>query len=347
MAFQSPDVIVVGAGIIGAAIAWRLSQAGSSVALVDAGAVGGEASWAGAGMLAPGGELAGHTTWARFALDSLSIYPAFVRELEDETGVPIDYRECGALEIAYTEPEWATILERRTSQEGLGIHAAAADVPPGAIGALFYPDDAIVDPRDVTRALRTACQGRGVRILEHTSVLEIRLAARHAGVLAARDTYSAAVVVLAAGAWSGSIPVTSGGRSLELPATFPVRGHLLGYTLAPGSLKPILRHGHTYLLQRSNGFTVVGTSSEQAGFDRNLDPAVIRDIRERASRLLPSLCSAPEPQAWLGFRPATADFEPRVGRVHDTPLWLAYGHYRNGILLAPATARRVAAEILA
>jgi len=125
-----------------------------------------------------------------------------------------------------------------------------------------------------------------------------------------------------------------------------VRGHLLGYALAPGTLGPILRRGHTYLLQRAGGFTIAGTSSEQAGFDRRLDPQTIADIHARACHLLPRLRAAPPPQAWLGFRPATADFQPRIGRWRDSTLWLAYGHYRNGILLAPATAETVSREML-
>jgi glycine/D-amino acid oxidase-like deaminating enzyme len=98
-------------------------------------------------------------------------------------------------------------------------------------------------------------------------------------------------------------------------------------------------------MQRSSGFTIAGTSSEQVGFNRGLDPRIVDDIRARAAELLPRLRSAAKPTAWLGFRPATEDFEPAIGRLGDTCLWLAYGHYRNGILLAPATASRVAGEM--
>ncbi len=151
--------------------------------------------------------------------------------------------------------------------------------------------------------------------------------------------------MLAAGAWSGQVPVLGDDGPLAIPATFPVRGHLLGYALQPGSLSPILRQGHTYVVQRSSGFTIAGTSTEQVGFNRELDPRIVDDIRARACELIPELRSALEPTAWLGFRPATEDFAPVIGRLGDTRLWLAYGHYRNGILLAPATAARVAGEI--
>jgi glycine oxidase len=345
MLSRSPDAIVIGAGIIGASIAWRLAQAGVAVTLLDAGELGGEASWAGAGMLAPGGEFTTQTPLAGFALESLGLYPAFVQELESEARARIDYRRCGAVEIACTEPEWRDLLERGTAQQALGIRSSVVKGVPGAAGALFYPDEAIVDPRDVMRALRCACQARQVRISERTRVLEIRLATAHVDIETSAGPLSASAAVLAAGAWSGAIPVTRDGQPVAITPTFPVRGHLLGYALKPGSLGPILRRAHTYLLQRANGFTIAGTSSEQAGFDRRLDPAVIAGIHQCACELMPRLRSAPQPQAWLGFRPATADFEPRIGRLGETPLWLAYGHYRNGILLAPATARRVSLEM--
>jgi glycine oxidase len=333
------DVIIIGGGIIGGLIAWRLAQAGAAVTLVDAGALGGEASWAGAGMLAPGGEIASRSRWAEFTLESLAQYPAFVEELESETGLRIDYRRCGAVEIACTEAEWQDLMARRAAQSELGIRAEVTG------GGLFYPDDALVDPRDVTRALGCACEKRRVRIREQTRVLAVRVTEERAEVETSGGVLAGSAAVLAAGAWSGQIPVFGPGGRIEIPASFPVRGHLLGYALEPGSVGPILRHGHTYVMQRSSGFTIAGTSSERVGFNRELDPQIVDDIRTRAGALLPRLRSAPEPIAWLGFRPATEGFEPAIGRLGDTCLWLAYGHYRNGILLAPATAVRVAGEM--
>ncbi|HLY16504.1 MAG TPA: FAD-dependent oxidoreductase [Bryobacteraceae bacterium] len=335
MAAQTPDVIIVGAGIVGGSIAWRLAQAGIAVTLLDAGTLGGEASWAGAGMLAPGGEFVTRSHWADFALESLRIYPRFVAELQDESGLPIDYRPCGALEFARSDAEWQELRARIAQQEPLGIRAEMRD------GGLFYPGDALVDPRDITRALRCVCGQRGVRISEQTRVLAVKLAGGRVDLETSGGPMSAAAAVLSAGAWSGQVPVAG----IQIPATFPVRGHLLGYALEPGSLGPILRHGHTYVMQRSNGFTIAGTSSEQVGFNREIDPLIVASIHARACDLLPRLRSAPEPAAWLGFRPATESFVPCIGRLHDTRLWLAYGHYRNGILLAPATADRISGQI--
>lgn len=346
------DAVVVGAGIIGASIAWRLAQAGLRVTLLDAGAMGSEASWAGAGMLAPGGEIEKAGPWTALALESAALYPAFAAELEAASGLDVDYRACGAIEVARDDAEWLRMAARAEAQRAAGISSRPLDplefreaaplIAPGPWRALFYPSDAIVDPRRVMRALRVALTALGVRIEEGCAAESIELEPAAVRVRTPAGDIAAGAAVLAAGAWSGGIPVRPG----RIEPSFPVRGHLVSWRLAPGSLGPILRAGSTYLLQRRGGLTIAGSSSERVGFNRELDPAVVEDLRERAAALAPSLAAMPEVEAWLGFRPATEDLEPRIGRFERTRLWLAYGHYRNGILLAPATARRVAAEIM-
>jgi glycine oxidase len=347
------DAIVVGAGIIGSSIAWRVAQAGLSVILVDAGRMGGEASWAAAGMLAPGGEIEGESPWAAFALENLRCYPDFVTELESETGQAIDFQRHGAIEVALSETEWQTLKARAAVQGKVGIPACPMsaeelrrEIPlarQDIAGALFYPQDALVDPRGIMRVLRSACVSRGVEIREGMSVREIRPGARSVEVITGSDTVSAGAAVLAAGAWSSLIRV----RDRHLPRAFPVRGHLSGFRLEHGSIGPILRHDHTYLLQRADGFTVAGTSSEHCGFDRALDPAIVSGIHSRAADLLPTLVNRQFEESWLGFRPGVEGDGPVIGPAAGTGLWLAYGHYRNGILLAPGTAARVAAGISA
>jgi glycine oxidase len=347
------DAIVAGAGIIGGSIAWRLAQAGLRVLLLDAGRMGEEASWAAAGMLAPGGEFEAPSPLASFALGSLRAYPAFVAELESETGLPIDYRRLGAIEVAGSDPEWRALQARAGSQAVLGIPACPMsreellrEVPladAGAAGAFFYPEDAVVDPRQIMRALRPACLARGVEIREGVPVVGMRPTARSVEVITKDSILAAGSAVLAAGAWSSIVAV----RGHSLPCAFPVRGHLMGFHLEPGSLGPILRREHTYILQRSGGFTIAGTSSEQCGFDRALSPAILCDIQARASSLLPPLAGREPCENWLGFRPGVDGEGPIVEAVAGSALWLAYGHYRNGILLAPATAERVTKGITA
>lgn len=350
---MSFDAIVAGAGIIGSSIAWRLAQKGLRILLLDTGKMGAEASYAGAGMLAPGGELDTPSPVLDLAAEGLRLYPAFVAELEEETGFPIDFQRLGAVELATSRKEWAELQARAERQASLGIPSSpltpndlrthAPLVRQDVAGALFYPQDASVDPRDITAALRIACQARGVEIREGTRVAGIRPDAASVRVETSEGSFDAAAAVLACGAWSSEIPVAG----LAVPKAFPVRGHLLGYQLEPHSIGPLLRHGHTYLLQRSGGFVVAGTSSEQVGFDRTLDRTVISDIQTRASALVPALARCQPSEAWVGFRPAIEGDQPALGRAGESALWLAYGHYRNGILMAPATAHRIAEGISA
>ena len=157
----------------------------------------------------------------------------------------------------------------------------------------------------------------------------------------------ASFAVIAAGAWSSGIAVTIDNQPFPLPRSFPIKGHLLGYRLPAGSLAATVRHDHTYVLQRADGFTIAGSSTEDAGYDRTIDPQIVSAVATRAGALVPALASLKPESVWVGFRPATDAAAPRIGRVDPSRLWLAYGHYRNGILLAPATCDRICQEISA
>jgi glycine oxidase len=274
------EVLIVGGGLIGSSIAWRLARKGACVVISDAEDLGGEASPAGAGMLSPRSE-----SGSELGLESLRLYPAFVDQLTAETGIGVDFR-------------------------------------------MFHPDEGIVDPGALLRALRCACESQGVRIVRE------RLTT-----VAPRD-YTA--VVIAAGAWSGQILV----QNVTLPPVVPIKGHLIGFQLEPGALGPTRRAGETYVLQRSSGFLIAGSNEQDIGFDRTVDAAICEDIHRRAARLFPPLENATPVKRWIGFRPRPVEGDaPYIGRVAGTNVWLAYGHFRNGILLTPVTSQRVADEI--
>jgi glycine oxidase len=276
-----------------------------------------------------------------------------VAELQEETGCSIDFQRLGAVELAFTSEEWEDLQARAARQSAVGIAAGPLDprdlrqhvplVRPDVAGALFYPQDALVDPRDIMAALRAACTARKVDIREGSRVSAIRVDGRSVRVESSGETWEAAAAVLSAGAWSSQ--VATGGPAL--PEAFPVRGHLIGYPMEPHSLGPLLRHGSTYLLQRSSGLLVAGTSSERVGFDRNPDPAAVQDIRRRAAQVVPCLAEREPAEQWIGFRPGVEGAAPVLGRLGASSLWLAYGHYRNGILMAPGTAQRIAADLIA
>ena len=291
-------VMIAGGGVIGSAIAWRLAQLGATVTLADAGNMGGEASPASAGMLAPGSEFDHPSIWSELGAESMKLYPAFVSEIEAESGHSVDFQMCGCQ----------------------------------IVGGAFYANDGIVDPAAMLRALRCACEKRKVRITPER--------------IGALETQEYDAVVIAAGAWSSQIRVTHGGPAVSLPGVVPIKGHLLGFDLKPGALGPVLRHEETYLLQRSNGFLIAGSNEQDIGFDQTVDAAVCDDIHRRAARLFPLLERATPSKRWIGFRPRPVENDsPYIRRVEGTNVWLAYGHYRNGILLTPLTARMIASEI--
>jgi glycine oxidase len=350
------DVLVVGAGLIGSSIAWLLSKAGCRVVLMDAGTFGGEASAAGAGMLAPGGEYREHSPAAQFALESLAMYPTFVRHLEEESGLSIDYRKCGAIELAYERERWCELRRRADVQRRFGISAqllcrsSLSAVAPGLnleglVGALYYPDEACVAPADLLRALRAVCERGGVKILENSPVESIDAERGLVMVRVREQRISGRNLVLAAGAWSSQIPVSLG-LATRMPESFPVKGHLVGYRLLSGSLRPILRNGHHYVVQRKSGFTIAGSSEEQCGFNRSVNPERISEIRAETGSFYTPISMLEPTREWIGFRPGSEHHGPTIRRVSGTNVWLAYGHYRNGILLTPATAHLVSRQIL-
>jgi glycine oxidase len=274
MSSFSPDTIVIGGGIIGASIAWKLALGGMRVTLVDAGSVGGEASWAGAGMLAPGGEIVSREPWLDLALESMRQYPGFVDDLHAASGITIDYRVCGGIDVAFDADEWQALSSRAEQQRALGIQSIVLD--PQSLrdliplcdreyaGALLYRDDTLVDPRDVMRALTIACRAAGVEIREGWRTTALHVSRGSVLVESPAERLHGSAVVLSAGAWSTGIAM-SGAALPPLPTAFPVKGILTSYQLEPGVLEPILRRGHTYLLQRSTGVMIAGTTSEQVG----------------------------------------------------------------------------------
>jgi len=346
-------VAVVGGGIIGCSIAWRLAQRGWPVTLFEKGSLGEEASTAGAGMLSPGGEVERPSDLAALTIESRALYTGFVQELQEISGLAIDYQECGGLDLAYSPSELTALQARALRQATFGIRAKQlrpADVAsfwPGIrttdlAGAFFYPNDAIVNSREVMVALAAACRRAGVAVCQNTPVDGIAIDGETTVLNTVRGKESFRAVVIAAGAWSGSIAV----KGLpKLPSTEPIKGHLIGYQQPQGTCSTIVRYGPTYLLQRANGLLICGASLERVGFDRSIDATVVALLAERAGFIFPHLHETTPSEVWTGFRPGSESL--RMGRWHSPHLYLAYGHFRNGILLAPVTAERIAMEVTA
>ncbi|MBV8071444.1 MAG: glycine oxidase ThiO [Acidobacteriaceae bacterium] len=348
---SAQSVAIAGGGIIGLTIAWRLAQLGLAVTVYDKGAPGGEASWAGAGMLAPGGEFDAISELAALALESRRLYPGFVRKLEEASRRPIDFQERGALDLAYSSAELASLESRAAAQQRLGIPSKpltpsqVATFWPhirksGLAGARFYRQDAIVDPRHLVTALMEVCRKSNIILMPDCPVERVSVGGAGVRFHTSQGVSDCDFAVIAAGAWSSSLDVEG---VPALPRCEPVRGHLIAYQQPAHTCETIVRHGHTYLLQRANGLLIAGASAERVGFVRDIDPSAVGALASEASFVFPHLAETSPAETWVGFRPLSDSVH--LGAWHSPRLLLAYGHYRNGILLAPVTAARIAAAV--
>lgn len=379
--FEPIDVAVVGGGIIGLSVAWRLRARGLSVALLERGRIGYGASRVAAGMLAPVAELefGGHgREILELALRSAAMWPRFAEKLEQAGGMEVALRQAGSLMVAYDDDE-ARELERQWEfRRSLGLRAIrlrpseAREREPALAPvvrlALEAPDDHSVDPRLVCAALRAACERDGVRVCERAPVAGIALdGGRVAGVLLDGERDRDGECDRAPGDFERVGPEGEGtGRALlsarhvvvaagswsglveGLPASAqvpvrPVKGQimLLRDPAGPGMLSRAVRYSGGYMVPRSDGRFVLGGTVEERGFDPQPTAGAVYELLRRAHELVPGVSELELIELNVGYRPGTPDNAPIVGRGAIEGLVWATGHYRNGILLAPLTAELV------
>jgi glycine oxidase len=360
----SPDVVVVGGGVIGLATAWRAAGRGLSVLVCDP-APGSGASTVAAGMLAPVTE-AHYTEQAllRLTLDSAARWPGLAAELLERTGIDPAYRETGTLLAAADSGDLAMADELHAFQRSLGLSVERLTarelrtlepmLAPGVRGGLFVAGDHQVDPRRLIDALLAACRAAGVT-MRPDRVTAVEVAGdRATGVeLAGGDRLGAGQVLLAAGCWTGGIDGVPPG---VLPSVRPVKGQLLRLQIPAASYgadRPFLRHNvrgivrgaSIYLVPREDGELVLGATMEEQGFDTTVTAGAIYELLRDAREILPGISELAIAETQAGLRPATADNMPVLGATALPGLVLATGHFRNGILLAPVTADLVAAVL--
>lgn len=351
---KSADVIVVGAGVVGCSVAYHLAQKGvNKVLVLDRGAIGGEASGAAAGMLAPQCEAAGPGPFLDFCVAARRYYERIAPELKDLTRIDIEYLRWGILYLLDEEGDEAAEGRYRWQTElGLDVERLTADevgkLEPGLTkdigGALFFPGDHHVNNAELTRALAEAARMLGVEIAEGSPVTGfVYQEDRVVGVRTAKEIYTASHVILCTGAWSGLLGAPLGRR---IPVE-PARGQMLCAELAEPPLRhPVWGKGG-YLVPRLNGELIVGSTVEYVGFEKSVTLDAIHRLSELTLSLLPGLAQQPFARAWAGFRPHAKDGLPIIGPLEGLDgLSIATGHFRNGILLGPFTGRLVAEMIL-
>jgi glycine oxidase len=351
---ETTDVIIVGAGVVGCSIAFHLAQKGvKRVVVLDRGEIGGEASGAAAGMLAPQCEAAGPGPFLDFCLAARQYYEHLAPMLKDFAHVDIEYLSWGILYLLDEEGDEAAEGRYRWQKElGLAVERLTPEevgkLEPGLTkeiaGALFFPGDHHVNNTELTRALAQAARALGVDIVEGSPVTGFLYEGdRVAGVRTPQEIYTAGQVVLCTGAWSGQIGALLGRR---IPVE-PARGQILYAELAEPPLRhPVWGRGG-YLVPRLNGGLVVGSNVEYVGFEKTVTLGGINLFSSLALALLPGLAGQPFTRAWAGFRPHSKDGLPIIGPLQDLAgLYIATGHFRNGILLGPLTGRLVAEMML-
>ncbi len=353
---ETADALVVGGGVIGLAIARALRLRGlQRVTLLERARPGLEASHAAAGMLAPQVEADRVDDFLALACKSRDLYPAFASELHEETGIDIELDETGTLLLSFNEEDeekararfdWQTraglSVERLTTEETLLLEPF---VSPDVRGALRFPRDWQVENRRLVSALTVACERLKVRLLADTNVESIVTErGRVVGVETSRGVISAAVVIVACGAWSSLISL--GDKHFPTVSIEPVRGQMLCFEANPQRTRHVIYSPRGYIVPRRNGRLLAGSTVEHAGFDKRVTAEGRQAIQSQATEIAPGVCDLPLLEAWAGLRPRAPDDLPVLGMSAEMDgLFYATGHYRNGILLAPVTAELMAEQV--
>lgn len=345
------DVIVVGGGVIGCAVAWELATRGASVRLLDQRDVGAGASWASAGVLCPWLD-GSYTALTPMLAESSAMYEGLLARLTSVTGRTVEFRRNGTLEVALSEDELPRLeaiadahARHRVPHALLSAAEATAREPalsPHVCGAVHVPTHGYVDVPALVQAMADAAERAGARFQPSAQVLGLGSSGNGVMVTGADETWSADAVVLATGAWSGLLSVADAAAA----PVRPIRGQLLRFR---GTSNPThsIWSAHGYLVPWSDGTLLVGATHEDVGFDEANTDDAIASLTACARAMVPSLADAPLIDARAGLRPWSADAIPIIGRSSSVPgvTW-ATGHGRNGVMLAPLTAMMAADLVL-
>jgi glycine oxidase len=372
------QVLIQGAGIIGCAVAYELARRGAQVTVIEAREPGQGATQASAGVLAPFIEALEDTPLQRLCVESLGLYEPFIEAVRRDSGIDVEYRRTGTLEVALDEAEAEHLQMAADALKAKGIRAELLDakdaasveptLAPATVAALFIPEHGFVAAPALTQALAAAAKARGVTFRSQTRV--VRIERDEAGGPDGKDgkngglrietsagALRADAVVSCSGSWAGQVeiglpkpvPAMEATQSMPQLPIRPVRGQMLYLRWRAEVPQPsrVIWGSRCYMVPWADGTLLVGATVEEVGFAEQTTVAGVRTLLDAARELLPQTQAAEFLQARVGLRPASADSLPVIGEWDELPgLFFAAGHYRNGILLAPLTARMIADEVL-
>lgn len=345
------DVAVIGGGVIGLATAYELAQRGKRTVVLERERPGAGAGGVAAGMLAPVSEAdTEEAELVDFALESRGLYPAWVEGIEAVSGEACGYRTEGSLFVALHRDHVEELKRLHSIQRRLGFDARLVTreealekepyLSPRTVSGLFVADDHQVDPRRLTRSLAAAIASLGGEVIVGAAAGAVIEGGRAAGAATPEVEVRAEAVLIAGGAWSADAwPEAAGPLPLR-----PVKGQILRLN-GTQLIQHVVRTPDIYLVPRRDGELVVGATSEEQGFDTSVTVWAVMDLLREAWRLLPGIAELTLAETAAGLRPALRDHLPAIGETAVEGLFVATGHYRNGVLLAPATAKHMAALI--
>ena len=350
---RTSHVVIVGAGVIGCAVAYELARRGTSVQVVDPREVGQGATQASAGVLAPYLRAHEGSSLLELAARSLHLYDEFITRVMDDSGLKVQYCRTGTLEVATDEAGVAGLIamSERCIAKGIaveyldknGIHKEEPQLTDQILGGLLVHPHGFVGAADLIKALKVASGNHGAKFLNTASVIKVWSEDNGFRVQTSTEDFVCNKVVLAAGSWSSQVEV-AGEEAIPIR---PVRGQLLHLDCLASMLKRVVWAEDSYLVPWSDGSVLAGATVEEVGFDERATAAGIRQIIDMTCKLIPKAKEARFKEVRVGLRPGTPDDLPVIGpSVHVHGLIYATGHFRNGILLAPLTAALISNFLL-
>jgi len=352
---MNSDVLIIGGGVIGLSIARELHKKGvRRIMIVERGKAGKEASFAAAGMLAPNAETEKIDDFYHFCAGSLKLYPDFAADLFEETGVDIELDRSGTLFAAFSDMDSASLRRRFNAQRDTGLHVALLSagetmgfepfISQDVRESLFFAEDWQVENRKLLAALLKYAELNGIEVCEHTEILRLCInAGKIVGAESSAGKFIADVTVLATGAWTSLIKL----GETTVPVTVkPIRGQMIAFHPTERWLRKVIYSPRGYLVPRRDGRILAGATVEDVGFDSSVTEDGVDRLCEAASEIAPRLAGLEISDHWAGLRPYAADGFPVLGEIANVDnLFVATAHYRNGILLAPLTAKILAERI--